>query len=296
MWCKPGVWQSFTAVYRDPNGWQNIRYADLLINPTTISKPFYVRLRYDVQANRMFLYHPTDDYWTPTGGVQPGSACIIQHTYARLDVAQSSRVWSTETLTVTWRVLWRYPASGRTDNLYLRVEDLQGNQSGWNDHGDWTINNKPSLPYLSPSEGTVSVGPWYEFLSRYFDSDGRQTLDELYLLITTTWARTQNAVYLKYDQSENKMYLRNAADTAWLGPITPKSPTYVTLENEYCILRGDWSRSGAYDSKTLTVRWWLQFKPAFRGTHNTYMRAIDKLGPALNGATGMWQKGWIQVQ
>jgi len=172
---------------------------------------------------------------------------------------------------------------------------MRGYRDGFDDRGDWAVNAKPQTPYLSPNEGPVPVGQWKEFVARYADADGRATLDEVYLLITTSWARTRNAVYLKYDQSENKMHLRNAADTKWLGPITPKTPG-ARLENEYCILHGEWSQPRAYDARTLTVRWWLQFKPAFRGRHNIYMKAIDNLGPALNGATGLWYKGWVEVQ
>ncbi len=293
-WSRPGTWQYFTTVYRDADGWQNIRYADFLASPTSTGTR-YAHLRYDVQANRVFIHHPTESYWIPTEGLPPGTSGVINSTYARLDVAHSSMVANTDTLTVTWALWFKYKASGRVHNLYLYVEDMDGNHDGWDDYGDWTVNAKPSLPYLSPAEGSLSTGQWYEFVTRYADADGRTTLDEVYLLITTSWARTRYAVYLKYDQGENKLYLRNAADTAWLGPITPKTAG-AFLENEYCILRGDWSRTGAYDSKTLTVRWWLQFKPAFPGRHNIYMKAVDNLGPALNGATGLWYKGWVEVR
>jgi len=300
-WSRPGTWQYFTSAYRDADGWRNIRYTELLVGPTYADKTKYAYVRYDVQANRMYLYHPVYN-WTPAGGKAPGSAYVARNQYARLDIGGSSVVTNSDTVTVTWKVWFTFQASGHKNNLYAYVEDVQGHRDGFDDRGDWTVNAQPSIPYLciEPEgvDGTcvnsVQVGRWYEFITRYADPDGRTTLDEVYLLITTSWARTQYAVYLKYDQSENKMYLRNAADTAWLGPITPKSST--ALQNEYCILRGDWSRTGAYDSKTLTVRWWLRFKPAFRGRHNIYMRAIDNLGPALNGATGLWLKGSVEVQ
>ena len=232
--------------------------------------------------------------WSPLAGVEPGSAAIVKNIYARLDASRSTVVANGDKLTVTWAVWFTAKSSGRLNKLYLRVEDRQGSRDGWNDRGDWAVNVKPTTPYLSPAEGTMPLGQWQEFQARYGDADGRATLAEVYLLITDATGRTQNAVYLKYDKGENKLYLRNAADTAWLPGITPK--VAGSVENEYCILRGDWTRPATYDAQTLTLRWWLQFKPAFAGRHNIYVRAVDNLGAAWNGDTGWRYKGGVEVR
>jgi len=294
-WSAPGTWQHFATVYRDPDGVCDIKYADLLINTATTNISECAYVRYDVQANRMYLHHATDNRWLPPTGVAPGTAQVIQNGYARLDVEHSTVVTSTDTVTITWEVWFTQKSSGRQYYLYLHVEDMAGDHDGWDNYGDWVVNAKPTTLYLSPNAGPVPIGPWNEFVTRYADQDGYAALCEMYLLITGSSPGTANAVYLKYSRCQNAMYLRNTADTAWLGPITPKTPG-AFLENEYCKLHGEWSRWGKYNSRTLTLRWWLQFKQPFAGRHRVYLRAIDSFGPTLNGDTGWRYKGWVQVQ
>jgi len=294
-WCKADAWRTFTTVYQNLGGWRNIRYADFLINSKydeTTRCPYF---RYDVQANRMFLHHPTLDQWMPPQGVAPGSVNKVSNGYAGLNATYSSVVTSTDTLTITWIISFLDKSSGRLNNLYLLVKDTQGHTSGWNDHGDWAVNYKPAPIYLSPREGWVRIGEWKEFVTRYSDRDGRNTVDEVYLLLARSFGFTVYAVYLKYKQSTNEMWLRNAGDTAWLGPITPGSMG-AWLENEYVYVQGHWSRSGAYDGKTLTVRWWLHFKVPFRGIHEVYMRAVDNMGAEWNGDTGWQYMGRIEAR
>lgn len=75
--------------------------------------------------------------------------------------------------------------------------------------------------------------------------------------------------------------------------LEPSTPTI--LENDFVKLIGEWSNVGVYDAKTRIVRWRLEFKPAFKGTHRLYMRAKDAFAK-LNGDTGWKYKGTLKVQ
>ena len=131
---EPGELLRFAATYRDAGGWKDLHYADLMIN-TSESSANCVYLRYDVQADRMWIRDPDDAAWQ--GGGSPGDAGTVRNVYVTLDYGLSSVVTDTDTITVHWAFTPTYPNSGKQHNLYLRAEDVGGLSSGWVDHGDW---------------------------------------------------------------------------------------------------------------------------------------------------------------
>jgi len=294
-WSRPGAFVSFTSVYRDADGWRDMRYADLLVNNAArYNRGAY--LRYDLQANRMFLRHPWFGYWQPPTGGEPGSSEVLTNSHVRLDLSRSCVVTDTDTLTITWGVTFTFNMSGRSHNLYLYVQDVGGRSDGWDDHGDWIVNRQPGLLSITPNEQTLVSGQRYLLEARYLDRDGGDTFEDVYLAITNTLpGRMAGGVYLRYNQRENRFYLRNADDTAWLpaGGIPPRTPTIV--QNDVCILYGEWTRWGRFNAQTLTTKWYVAFKPAFAGRHNIYMRAVDRFGAEHGGDTGWRCKSWIRI-
>ena len=307
-WCRPGSLQYLTSVFRDADGSQDLHYVELLVNTTFTDTVRPLCTRYDRQSNLMFLQHPTEGYWMPAGGAQPGSVRVIRTGYAHLDLSRSRVIENADTITVTWAVTFTYRMSGQAYNLYLRAEDLNGAVDGWNDHGDRTINRQPVLLTPTPLNQTLYVGQPYLFVTRYMDRDGWDGFQEVYLLITNTLPATvtnvvpvppyryRDAVYLKYNQRENRFYLRNREDTAWLpaGGFAPRQP--IVVQNALCALSGEWTRWGRYDAKTLTTKWYLRFKLTFRGRQRVYMRAVDEFGVACGGDTGWRVKGWVEIR
>jgi len=288
---EPGTLQYLTSVYRNPNGWQDIRYADLLVNTQeTITKCIYAR--YDAEAGRMFLRQPRDRYW------MKGKDGIIRNNYGALDTNRSSVVTDTDTLTVTWALTPTWRTSGKEHNLYLAVEDMNDNRDGWNDHGDWLINRTPNwliAPTLTNRQ-VVTAGVRYTFDPKYRDKDGRRNLDELYFAIADAMPSGDaipGGILLKYDVTDGAMYLYDDASGSWTGGHAPG--TNVLLQDERVKVVVKWSRVWIADHRTWTVRWRLEFKDAFAGKHNLYMRAVD-LFPECNGDTGWKYKGWIEVR
>jgi len=243
----------------------------------------------------MYLRRPDDAGWL--GGYPPGSAAVIRHAYGALDVSRSAVLTDTDRITVTWALTPTWRMSGVRHNVYLRAEDLGGGSSGWEDRGDWAI-NRPPVWLIPPSliNTDVTAGTRYTFDPRYRDLDGWRTWRVLYFAIADrppTGEMAPGGVFLKYDQSSNRMYLANSAGTAWLGGVTPG--TVTILENDAVKVIVQWSSVGAMDANTRIVRWRLEFKGAFRGRHRVYMRGIDNLAEC-GGDKGWKWKGWLRIQ
>ena len=302
-WSVPPTLQTFTAVYEDPSGWQNIRYADLLIDPNTSTvKSIYAR--YDVQNRQMYLHHPTKNRWR---GPMPLGTGILQHIYGGLDVSQSSVVTSTNAISVTWAILFKWRNSGQAHNLYLSTESVGGAVSGWMDEGDWVVNRTPNwlIPptELSPRFGYADVAEKHWFDPAYRDLDKESTLDELYFLVADAKPsddapdhQIPDGVYLKYKHNgsaaNGRLYVWNGA--GWAGPYLPNDLTgEVDSPNATVIVR--WSKPIYADFMTIKVLWRLQFKPTFVGRHTLYTRAIDTMGKAYGGDTGWKWKGWVEI-
>ncbi len=141
----------------------------------------------------------------------------------------------------------------------------------------------PAVGTITPSSGASAPDQVVTFTTTYTDPNGWQNLREVRLLINTGVSGA-TAVYVRYLRSTNKLYLRNDADSAWLGGVAPG--TAVVLENS----QGHLDVAGTTVSgsgTTLTVTWRVSFKPVFAGrTYNNYLWAKDN-----NSNTGFIQRG-----
>ncbi|MEI6915894.1 MAG: hypothetical protein WCL39_12230, partial [Armatimonadota bacterium] len=90
------------------------------------------------------------------------------------------------------------------------------------------------------------------------------------------------AAYVQYDRQANKLYLRNDANTAWLGPLTPGAGT---LENSFCKLDGVLTTISSTQN-TVKINWRLFLKNAVLGkTLGGWMYVADQFG-----MTAGWDK------
>jgi len=151
-------------------------------------------------------------------------------------------------------------------------------------------NLSPTVGSIMPSSGLGQNDVPTIFTTTYSDPDpaGWQDIKLAYLLINTSTAGA-NCFWGYYDQNANKLYLRNDANTGWLGGFTPGS-SYV-IENSYAKL--DCSQTTVSGSgKTLTINWSIVFKFAFGGkTYNTYLYVKDD----FDANSGWVQKGTWKV-
>ncbi|HWR54801.1 MAG TPA: hypothetical protein VN428_27075 [Bryobacteraceae bacterium] len=133
-----GNWTTFTATYRDPDG-----YADLndmrLLAAYGIDAGYSCYVRYMRGENLMYLLRDDTASWVGSGS--PGSGGVQSNSQCDLDVAASSASCSGTDCTINWRVRFKptFTYGGMTKHTYTWVYDTAMNGVGWADWGAWTL-------------------------------------------------------------------------------------------------------------------------------------------------------------
>src|SRR5205085_1298737 len=104
--------------------------------------------------------------------------------------------------------------------LYLQCRDRGGLQASFQSKGTWTITSGPSNVSLSPASGSTAVGAARSLTAAYQDPNGYGDVASVYLLVNAS-ASAAGALYGWYDAVNNKLYLRNNANSTWLGGFAP---------------------------------------------------------------------------
>lgn len=141
----------------------------------------------------------------------------------------------------------------------------------------------PTLISLSPASGTFhSYCTKHTISAKYGHGRGYKYLRNCLMLINTSFSGV-NAIYLRYDQKAGKIYMRNDADTAWLGGYSPG--TNRTLSNRQVIVYVKETKvlKTAYD---VTVQWKILIRDTLHSTVcGVYLYADD---------TNLLNTGWQQ--
>jgi hypothetical protein len=118
---------------------------------------------------------------------------------------------------------------------------------------NFTNNGSPEIVSASQSASTVAPGVTHIIAATYSDPDGYDGLEETYIQLDEGTGGLAAAdlkadigerqVLVKYVLAENKLYLRNSADTGWLGGLTPgaagnASNGEATLLGAQCTVEG----------------------------------------------------------
>jgi len=129
----------------------------------------------------------------------------------------------------------------------------------------------PQAISITPSHGSSTPGEAVSFTAAYQDADGYTDIRYSYLSINTSITPTEG-FYAYYNTSQNKLYLRNDAGTAWLEGFAPGSAN--TIENSYAILDCSQTTVQGQDNN-LTITWSVTFKDTFAGNKNCYLFVRD---------------------
>lgn len=147
----------------------------------------------------------------------------------------------------------------------------------------------PAVGTVSPASGSGAAQSPINFTCIYSDADGWTNLKAAYFLISTSSAALSNALYLYYDQNANKLYLRDDANTGWLGGYNPK--TSNAIENSFVKLNC-LSTTVSGSSAKLTINFNLTFKTTYSGkSYNLYLKAVDDAG----SYTALTKKGTYTI-
>jgi hypothetical protein len=268
---------SFTTVFSDTDGYQNLQYCLFLINTSVYGVNCFYGY-YNPQLNKLYLMNDAGTAWL--GGFAPGSNNIIENSYAKIDCSKTTVSGSGPTLTINWSVTFKSTFLGNK-NAYLCLYDKNNLYVNWLQKGTWTVNTPLSIDDLTPASGTLAINQPNNFTTIFSDTDGYQSLQYCLFLINTSINPSQ-CFYGYYNQNLNKLYLMNDAGNAWLGGYTPG--TNQTIENSYAKLNCAQTTITSQGSN-LTVNWQVSFKSTFMGNKNAYLSAWDDYGRSTS-----WQQ------
>jgi len=266
-----GAWQTFKCTYSDADGASNLWLLSLLIN-NGISNSGACHVVYSQNTNKFFMKNAAGAL-VPEGGVVRGTATTIETDSAVLDCGGSTVTTSGNTITVSWRVKFKAPMTGKTCNLYLQARDDYEVTSPWLSKGTAFVNAPPSLGSVSPSTGESPTGEWKTFRCTYLDPNGATNLWTCSMLVNNAISNT-GACHVVYSQNTNKFFMKNAA-----GALVPAAGvvrgTATTIETENAVL--DCSGSTVTISgNAITVNWRVKFKSTMAGKScQIYTRAED---------------------
>ena len=120
---------------------------------------------------------------------------------------------------------------------------------------------EPVTGTITPSSGSLVIGVKQTFTASFSDGDGFADITDCRILLNTALVG-HNGIFLRHDRTANKLWLRDDANSAWLGGCAPGSAN--TIENSRCTVHcADTAVTGA--GAGLTVRVGLTLKPLVGG-------------------------------
>jgi hypothetical protein len=273
-----GTGQTFTFQYSDTAGAASLTqvwayFSATLANPAASA----CMVDYNTANNQINLLSDNATAWMPA---TLGSATTLQNSQCSLNVATATVVLSGDSLTLNVTVTFK-PAFAGGKNVYLHAVDVSGSNSGWQQLGGWTVSSgagTPSTVSVTPNSGS---GSSQTFAFQYSDTAGAANLQQVWAYFNATLANpASSACLLYYNSASNQINLLNNTATAWLSATLGAAST---LQNSQCSLNvatATVSRIG--DVLTLSVT--VTFQPAFAGSKNIYLHAVD-----VSGANSGWQ-------
>lgn len=142
----------------------------------------------------------------------------------------------------------------------------------------------PVLVTLSPKTGILRAGTVYTISAVYAHKEGYEALRECLLMINTD-LEPSHAILLKYSEKTRRLYLRNDADTDWLGGYPANADKTVSNgQVKVYLLKTEVDKT----PHTITVRWRISVKSGSSLTNQTCpacMYARD-----VHGSKTDWKK------
>ena len=142
-----------------------------------------------------------------------------------------------------------------------------------------SIAGTPSTDSVTPSSGS---GASHSFALKYSDTAGASSLQQVWVYFNATLANpASNACLLYYNIENNQINLLGDNGTAWQSATLGSA---TTLQNSQCTVNAA-TTTVALNGSTFTWNVPMTFKPAFAGSKNTYLYAVD-----ISGAASGWQQ------
>jgi len=140
---------TLTTIYSDPEGWQHIQYAYLMIN-TSHTDPDYFFAVYYQNTNVISAKGVL-------GTFSPGSAKVIQSSMADIDCLKTTVSGSGDTLIIKWSITFKASFAGANKSIYLAAVDDSHNYSGWLKKGTCAVFTPQGTVTITSADNTVRL-------------------------------------------------------------------------------------------------------------------------------------------
>jgi hypothetical protein len=274
-----GLYQGFSFVFSDSNGYQNLTATHVLIN-STYSKPNSCSIYYDNTGKVLWLASNDLSTWQSTA---LGSATTVQNSQCEINGGGVSMTGSGNNLTLNIPIIFTTSFAG-AKNVYMSATDRGGAVSSVVSRGTWTV---PATTTLGPVAVSPASGSGFSrtFSFVFSDPHGYQSLRGVHILVNSSFTRA-NDCWLYYDPAANLLWLASNDLSTWQS-ASPRSAT--TMQNSQCAISASGiSATGSGTNLTLSVP--ITFSSLFTGTRNIYMNATDKSGIASSYVQeGSWR-------
>ena len=220
-------------------------------------------LTYIAAGNQLSLL--SDDGNTSTSG-QPGTTGTLSNSQCSVDLSATTVTASGNTLTVAPTITFKSGFAAGIQ-IYMCVQDILGQNSGWKTMGWWMVGSMPEQPpsavSVTPSSG---FGTTQQFSFVASSPNGAGNLAIVKMLFNTTLYRV-NGCYLTYIAAGNQLSLLSDDGTT---STSGQPGTTGTLSNSQCSV--DLSATTVTASgNTLTIAPTITFKSGFAAGIQIYM-------------------------
>ena len=261
---------TLTAVYRDGNGYTNMRWCRLLISDSS-SQANAAYMLYDRLGNKLYLMN---DAGTSLGaGYVPGTNVTLSNSQCEVYVKDTTVSGSGNDLTIAWSVKLKTTMEDKGLSAWMQVSDIMGAYDGWDRLGIYFMPTAPTCVSVTPSSGNVQSGTPVVFTTQLADDNGFKDVYLCYFQSSFN-SSAANAVSLLYDASQKKLFLRNDANTSWGTGYAPG--TDIVLQNNQCILYVKDTVVTNNGPDGLAIDWSLHLKPSQVGKRlRENLHAVD---------------------
>jgi hypothetical protein len=277
----------FTANFSDPDGWEDLRHADLLVTSGAGQPRCRVRYNHDRDTFQLL-----DGGWSDVV-VAPASTALCQ-----LDPTQSSYLGSGNDLAVSFHLTFTNAFQGR-HGLRLKAQDDARTNSARVKHGFVIVEEPREAPTtisVVPGSATVPAKEELIISATFSDANGWENLRDVELRVETG----ANPCRVRYRQNSDLLQIFDVfSGNVWRTSGHPGGGN--TRGSHGCALNPrNSSVSGSGDS--LTVNFAMQFQPDVVGELAVRLKAKDDdggnaplslhgsvtVGPDAPDACGFW--------
>ncbi len=278
-----GASQTFSLLYSDPDGAQDLGTLQVLFN-ASLNTAGACWIEYRRAANELRLMN--DSGTGSLGPLTPGGAGSVQNSQCAVSAAGSSAAVNGTNLTLNLSITF-LPAFAGAKLVFLSATDFGGLLADWLQRGTWTVPgttgaSAPSAGVISPTSGNASS---QLFTITATDPNGAGDINFVEVLFNSGPTAALGC-YVRYERAGGNLRLFADNGTTLSSPAAIGSA--AQLQNSQCVVNAFGSSVSA-SGNNLILNLTLVFRTSFSGTRQSFVQVQDNGGLRLNFVqTGTW--------